>query len=128
MLKRQYLEQIRSFAVERQDVVALYLFGSEATGRDRKGSDVDLAIMVSGRLGGFERVEVETELSNLLGRDVELVVFNDAAPLLQHQILKYGILIYESNARERVRREVTSRCDYFDSQSMYKEVRSLHRD
>jgi len=128
MLEGHDLEKIRSLAVGRQDVVALYLFGSEATGRNRKGSDVDLAVMVSGRLGGFERVEVETKLSNLLGRDVELVVFNEATPLLQHQILKYGTLIYESNPVERVRREVTARCDYFDSQSMYKEVRSLHRD
>jgi predicted nucleotidyltransferase len=128
MLTEQDLEQLKSFAVARHDVVALYLFGSEATGRDRQGSDVDLAIMASGRLGGFERVEVETTLSNLLGRDVELVVFNDATPLLQHQILKYGILIYESNPRERVRREVSARCDYFDSQSLYKEVRRLHRD
>ena len=128
MLKKQDLEQIKSFATGRHDVVALYLFGSEATGRSRKQSDVDLAIMVSRRFGGFERVEVETKLSTLLGRDVELVVFNNATPLLQHQILKYGTLIYESDPKERVRREVTARYDYLDSQFMYKEVRSLHCD
>ena len=37
MLNRQDLEQIRSFAVARQDVAAFYLFGSEATARDRNG-------------------------------------------------------------------------------------------
>ena len=128
MLRKQDLEQIKSFATRRHDVVALYLFGSEATGRSRKASDVDLAIMVSGHFGGFERVEVETKLSTLLGRDVELVVFNNATPLLQHQILKYGTLIYESDPKERVRQEVIARYDYLDSQFMYKEVRSLYCD
>ena len=123
MLKKEDLERIKSHAAKRQDVVALYLFGSRAAGRSRKGSDVDLAIMVSGPFGGFERVEVETKLSHLLGRDVDLVVFGGATPLLKHHILKYGILIYESDPGERVRQEVMARYDYLDSQFLHKDLR-----
>ena len=63
---------------------------------------------------------METELSNLLNRDADLVVFANSTPLLQHQILKYGYLIYEADPKERVRQEVVSRRHYLDSQFLYK--------
>jgi hypothetical protein len=68
------------------------------------------------------RIEMETELSNLLRRDVDLVVFGWAPSLLQHQILKYGRLIYEADRGERVRQEVAARRDYLDTKSLHKEI------
>ncbi len=106
--------------MSRDLIVAAYVFGSTATGKERRSSDIDVAIMVRGSMNGFARVELETALSNLLGKDVDLVIFDRATPLLQHQILKYGRLIYEADARERVRQEVVSRRRYLDSLFLYR--------
>jgi predicted nucleotidyltransferase len=113
-------ERIRKYSAANLEIVAVYVFGSTATGKARKGSDIDVAIMVRGHLDGWARVRLETELSNLTGRDVDLVVFNQATPLLQHQILKNGRLIHESDSRERVRQEVAARADYLDTRFLYK--------
>ncbi len=104
------------------NIVAIYIFGSVASGRKRSRSDIDVAIMVRGQVNGMERVELETALSNIFKRDVDLVIFGEATPLLQHQILKYGYLIYERDLKERIRQEVAARREYLDTSFLYRAI------
>ena len=103
-------------------IAAAYLFGSTATGRDRRGSDLDLAIVTKRTISNRERLRIEADLSSRLRRDVDLVVFGQAAPLLQHQILKYGRLICENDPTERVRQEVRARAEYLDTRRLFREI------
>ncbi|MGA3115910.1 MAG: nucleotidyltransferase domain-containing protein [Syntrophobacteraceae bacterium] len=119
MISAGALEKIGKFARSNDVIAAAYVFGSSVAGKESRKSDVDVAIMVRGSMGGFERVQLETELSNLLGKDVDLVVFSLASPLLQHQILKYGRIVYEADPGERIRQEVTARREYLDSLVLY---------
>ena len=123
MLTSDDVEKIRGYAIGRKDIIAIYVFGSAATGKNRPGSDIDLAVMVAGVFSGMARVEMETTLSNLLHRDVDLVVFGQATPLLQHQILKYGRLIHEAASRERIQQEVGARRHYLDTTFLYKKIK-----
>jgi len=128
MLTMDDIERIRGYAIGPKAVIAIYVFGSSATGKNRPGSDIDLAVMVAGAFSGMARVEMETALSNLLSRDVDLVVFGQASPLLQHQILKYGRLIYEAAPRERVLQEVGARRHYLDANFLYKKMKTRGND
>ena len=65
---------------------------------------------------------METSLSNILRKDVDLVIFGEATPLLQHQILKYGDLIYERDPKERTRQEVSARREYLDTTFLYRVI------
>jgi len=103
-------------------IAAVYLFGSAATDRNRRGSDLDLAIVTKRIISGRERLRIEADLSSRLQRDVDLVVFGQAAPLLQHQILKYGRLICENDPAERVRQEVRARAEYLDTRHLFREI------
>jgi predicted nucleotidyltransferase len=114
--------RINNFARGHVEIVAIYIFGSIATAKNRAGSDIDVAIMFRSPIKGMERVQLETSLSNLLERDVDLIVFEEASPLLQHQILKYGSLVYESDPKERVRQEVVARREYLDTTVLYKVI------
>ena len=114
--------KVRVFAAENPGIAAVYLFGSAAAGKMRADSDLDIAVMSAGRIDGFERISMETALSNLLGRDVDLVIFHQAGVLLQHQILKYGCLVYERDPAERVRQETISRSQYLDTRYLYKKL------
>ena len=120
MIPKEYLEKLKSFAEQDTRIVSLHIFGSEATGRSRNRSDVDVAITVRSDVEGSQRIHWERELSVLLGNDVDIVVFNKTTPLLQHQILKYGLLVHEKDPRERVRQEVISRRHYLDTRSLYR--------
>jgi uncharacterized protein len=114
--------KVRTFAAANPGIAAIYLFGSAATGKMRSASDLDIAVMYAGPIDGFERISMETALSNLLGRDVDLVIFHQAGVLLQHQILKYGCLIFERDPAERVRQETISRSRYLDTRYLSKKL------
>ena len=114
--------RIVDFGSRHAGIEAIYIFGSAATARDRAGSDIDVAIMARGRVNGMERVQWETSLSNTLRKDVDLVIFGQATPLLQHQILKYGHLIYERDPKERTRQEVAARREYLDTAFLYRAI------
>jgi predicted nucleotidyltransferase len=106
----------------RKRIAAVYLFGSTATGGDRRGSDLDLAIVTKKIISSRERLKIEAELSSRFRRDVDLVVFGQVAPLLQHQILKYGRLVCENDPAERVRQEVRARAEYMDTRRLFREI------
>ncbi len=112
------------FARRRDNIAALYLFGSAATGKMRSTSDIDIAIMSTSTcvIDGFEKAAMETELSNILHRDVDIVVFHQADTLLQHQILKYGKLLYVKDDKERVRQETIARRQYLDTRHLYRKL------
>lgn len=106
-------------------VQAAYLFGSRARGRAKGKSDLDLALVCSKAVSGLERMEMETQLSDMLLTDVDLVIFHQANPLLQHKILQYGRLVYEMDRGERIRQEKLARYEYLDTQYLHKELGDL---
>jgi predicted nucleotidyltransferase len=121
-ISEELSKRIVDFVSRHVDIVAVYIFGSVATAKNRPGSDIDVAIMLQGRVKGVERVKLETSLSNFLEKDVDLIIFGEATPLLQHQILKYGYLIYERDSKERMRQEIAARREYLDTAFLYKVI------
>ncbi len=106
-------------------IQAAYLFGSRAEGCARDKSDLDLAAVSTEDISGWERIDMETDISNQLGIDVDLVIFHQANPLLQHQILKHGYLVFEKNRSERIRQETWARYEYLDTRHLHKELGDL---
>ena len=116
-------QDLKSIFRRKKRIAAVYLFGSTATGKNRRNSDLDLAIISKRIITSRERLKIEAELSNRLRRDVDLVIFGQASPLLQHQILKYGRLVSENDPDERVRQEVRARSEYLDTRHLFREIR-----
>ena len=81
------------------DIVALYTFGSLATGDLKPLSDLDFGILVSCNLDKKERFDKHL---NLIGKfnevfktdEVDLVMMNDAPIRFSHNIIKSGKLIH----------------------------------
>jgi predicted nucleotidyltransferase len=104
---------------KRREVQAAYLFGSAATGRTHPGSDVDVAVLLARRppaSGSLAyRLRLMTELGAALHRsDVDVVILNDAPPLLAHRVLSKGTLIFERSKAARVRFQVRVAAQYAD--------------
>lgn len=72
------------------ELLAVYLFGSQASGKAKPDSDIDLAVYHSGQLDVVALWEIGCALANQLNRDVDLIDFNQASTVLQHQILSRG--------------------------------------
>ncbi|MFQ6058692.1 MAG: nucleotidyltransferase domain-containing protein [Anaerolineae bacterium] len=113
---------LADYFASQPDVVAAYLFGSRAVGRARPGSDVDTAVLLSEEDGmvRFERrLRLISEVSDICGREADVIVLNDAPPLLQHQVLKHGQLLFERDRAARVEFEVRAGKVYADLKPMY---------
>jgi len=80
--------KIKDFLEKDPNIVFALVFGSAATGKLRKDSDIDVAIYVKNPVSGYELLSLMQKLSDLIKREVEIVVLNEASPLLRHQVMK----------------------------------------
>ena len=72
----------------------LYLFGSQASGDARPGSDWDIAFLADDDLDNVDRWHVAEELAAELGQDVDLVDLKEASTVLKMQVVMNGRLLY----------------------------------
>jgi predicted nucleotidyltransferase len=88
-------ETIAEFC-RRHSVQRLALFGSMLTGHTRRDSDVDLLVeFVPGhRVSLFGLGGMITELSDLLGRPVDLRTPEDLSPYFRQQVLQTAKTLY----------------------------------
>ncbi len=108
------------------EVIAAYLFGSEARGAAGPGSDVNLAILLGRRPAPTLMAQpygLADDLQGLLRRRVDLVVLDTAPPDLVHRVLRDGILLLDRDPSTRIRFEVAARNAYFDLQPFLERYR-----
>jgi predicted nucleotidyltransferase len=82
---------------QRFGVDVMWLFGSHATGRSTPSSDIDLAVLFRTRPSAAERIELESELSDILGKPVDLVDLDAASAAVAMQVLRHGRLLVDHN-------------------------------
>jgi predicted nucleotidyltransferase len=106
--------------LDRDHVVAGMLFGSQASGKAGPLSDVDIAVWLDPGLPREELAALRAELAlaavEALGTDeVDVVVLNEAPPLLRHRALRGATRLFDRDPRARVRLETAALLDYFDT-------------
>jgi predicted nucleotidyltransferase len=81
--------------------VAVYVFGSQATGTATTGSDVDIAVLAAEPIAASARWELAQTLAIQLGKDVDLVDLRQASTVMRVQVLATGRLLLETDRRQR---------------------------
>lgn len=91
------------------EVRLAYLFGSQASGRTRATSDLDVAVLVDEQRadGPGEINRTLRRLAGKLGGEIsstllDIVLLNNAPVMLRHRVLKDGLVLYARNEVERV--------------------------
>ncbi len=115
MLDKNQIEKIVAFARAYPVISAIYLFGSHASGYERSKSDIDLGVLFHEDVNGFKRIDLETEISNLLKKDVDLVDMKKSSPFLRHQVYKYGKPLYHDGSDFPFIFRANSIRDYLDT-------------
>jgi uncharacterized protein len=80
---------------QKHDVRLLKLFGSAARGEDTTESDIDLLVEFEGQKSLFDLIGLEMELTEFLGRKVDLLTERSLSPYLRDRILASAAVIYE---------------------------------
>ena len=93
-----------------------YLFGSRARGRVGSLSDTDIAVYLDRRVkpGRYRLKLMEALAGALKTNELDLVVLNQATPLLRHEVIKYGRPL-KDDARLRVPFEADAIREYLDT-------------
>ena len=76
------------------DVSMVGVFGSMARGEARKKSDIDLIVRFSKRKSLLAMVRLERELSEALGRKVDLLTEAAISPYMRERVLKELRVVY----------------------------------
>jgi len=111
---------LSTFFAAQADVRLAYLFGSQARGTPGPLSDVDLAVVLDppGVAHGARRDDLNARLMEVLGRnDVDLVLADQAPPLLRHRIAR-GICLYARVPVEAARFAVDALRRYEDTRPL----------
>jgi len=108
------------------EAVAVYLYGSQARGTAKPGSDLDLGLLLrtppAPKLKSLAR-DLEDLVERALRLEAEVVVVNGASPDLIHRVLRDGVVLLDRDRPFRLRFEVQARNEFFDMAP----VRRLYR-
>lgn len=118
MEKMDMVNMIKSYFAKEKDVLCAYLFGSTATGKENKFSDVDIALLFDNDVSAAQYTQkclsIMDNLSHILNKDVDVVILNSASSFLKFQIIKNGLKIYERPDRIGRDFEAKAIIEYFD--------------
>lgn len=123
MDKEKVIKTLAEYFKDIENDEAVYLFGSFAKNKDRKHSDIDIAVLFSAEMNMIDRFEQKlrfiSELEDIFHRKVDVVDLDSADPFFVHKIMEEKVLVYNKNIERRVDFEVKSRKDFFDRQKFY---------
>ena len=104
-------------------VLFAYLFGSSATGKTHRHSDVDIAVTLSNKIPAKRflawRLAMLPKLCSVLKTDnVDLVVLNDAPLVLRYEIVSSGKIALNAKPKQELEFRLRTMDEYFDTAPM----------
>lgn len=100
------------------DLQLIYLFGSKATGRDTKVSDIDIAVLLNDREAYNLKnliLDLIFDFSRVFCSDkIDLVILNKASLAVQYNVISDGEILYALNPETRYNYEVNLVSLYLD--------------
>lgn len=114
----EYEEQIKPILGElmRDEVEAIYLFGSYARGNAKPTSDIDICVLTGRNIPK----QVKEEILSNSSRGVDISIFWDLPPTIRFRVLKEGKLLYKKDEIGLQRIKVDTLKSYLDIQPRIK--------
>jgi predicted nucleotidyltransferase len=124
--------KLHAFLEPREEILEAYLFGSAAAGSAQAHSDADVAVYLReprppASAFGYA-ADLTTELMRVLRNNrVDVVVLNDAPPLLYHRVLRDGVRVLSRDLRATTTREGRALSRYCDFVPQLEKIDQAHR-
>ena len=127
--RKRQLDVITGVLARSAEVKFAYVFGSCARGDTGPLSDVDMAVFLDSRVESFDfRLRLMEALSRALGTErFDLVILNDASPVLRYEVIREGRVIKEIKS-SRVEFETRTLAEYLDTAHMRKVQREYLKE
>jgi predicted nucleotidyltransferase len=126
------LTRLRASLQARAEVLEAYVFGSTTTGSAGAHSDVDVAVYLGEPRPAASAFGYECDLASELMREVrtsriDVVILNDAPPLLYHRVLRDGVRVLARDLRSTTTREGRALSRYCDFAPQLAKIDAAHR-
>jgi len=83
------------------DIQAVYLFGSSATTKTHRESDLDLAVVPRSSQARSQKLDILTDLARLGFDNVDLIFLDTDDIVLRYEAVKHNQLIFQSEDFDR---------------------------
>ncbi len=107
MSTEELKNRIAAYCATRPEILACYLFGSRARGKEQPGSDADIAFLLSGSIAASAYFELKmaylSGLGALLRLDIHPLIMNDAGEVVLEQVFRKGLPVYGYDSLECIR-------------------------
>jgi len=105
---------------ERKSLSLIVLYGSQATGKAGKDSDIDIAILGERPLGFRDVTDLINDFSDIFGsNEIDIKPLHFCDPLFRFQVMRDGILLFGDKKIFYSFRAFAFR-DYFDSWDLFR--------
>jgi len=113
------IQALEAYFASADGLVLAYLFGSHARGRAGPLSDVDVAVLLTGRPNDdycFDRrLEIMGGLMDiLLAEDVDVAILNQAPLALRYRVVRDGVLLFCRDRQAMIEFCVRTVSEYLD--------------
>lgn len=108
------VKKCKNILMRYEDIIFVYIFGSYVQGKMRTDSDIDIAIYLEKKMDIETYIEIKMHLSEACKREIDLIVLNDATPLLKYQIYKNNMLLFTRDKTIETSYKVKTLFEYSD--------------
>jgi len=93
---------LQAICLSYEEIVAAYVFGSQATGEAGPHSDVDVAVLLyEASEQNFDSLQFIIDLEHSLEQNVDLVVLNHSGEPIKHQVRRDGRVVFDRDPKRR---------------------------
>jgi len=101
MTNEELKKHAATYCATRPEIVACYLFGSRAVGKERPGSDVDIAFLLDNAIPTDTYSDLKmtyySDLERVLRLDIHPLIMNDAGEVVLSQVFGKGEVVYQQD-------------------------------
>jgi predicted nucleotidyltransferase len=83
------------------NLIAIYQFGSQATGGTHKDSDIDLAFLAHQPLPPVQRFDLAQEIALIVHKNVDLIDLRATSTVMQMQVISTGACLFSNDHPKR---------------------------
>jgi predicted nucleotidyltransferase len=102
-MKEKLIYKTKAYFMEQPGVIAVYLYGSHAAGKEGRASDVDIGVLIDSserKTEKHKRTRYMVDLATILRKEIHVVILNSAGEELMRQIFHKGKCILVKDTKE----------------------------
>ena len=109
-----YISKCKNILKRHENIIFAYIFGSYVQEKLRKDSDIDIAIYLDKKIDAKIYLKLKMDLMEACNREIDLIILNDATPLLKYEIYKSHILLFTNDKQLESNFKVKTLFEYND--------------